>query len=309
MEYIKGITFQPFGRRGTLAEPEARESLRLLRERTAATHIILAPSGVQQTPQSEQIEFGGPGTFSDGELCTAIGFAQSLGLKVILKPTVNCANGVWRAFINFFDNEVPCEPKWSRWFESHTRFMRHYAEIAQRTGCVMFITGCEMVMAQRREAEWRELVARVREVYGGPVSYNTDKYQEDQVGWWDCVDVISSSGYYPLGAWEEQLDRIEGVVGRYGKPFFFAEAGCMSVQGAARVPNDWTVRGAVDADEQARWYADAFQHASRRPWVRGFGLWDWPAHLPPAETAARDGGYGFYEKPAEALIRRFYESV
>lgn len=40
-----------------------------------------------------------------------IRFAQSLGLKVALKPTVNCDNGVWRARISFFDHDVPCEPK------------------------------------------------------------------------------------------------------------------------------------------------------------------------------------------------------
>ena len=45
--------------------------------------------------------------------------------------------------------------------------------------------------------------------YYGLMSYNTDKYQEDHVSWWDCVDVISSSGYYPIDQWEQELDRIE----------------------------------------------------------------------------------------------------
>lgn len=44
------------------------------------------------------------------------------------------------------------------------------------------------------------------------MSYNTDKYQEEHVTWWDAVDVISSSGYYPIHDWENQLDRIERVV-------------------------------------------------------------------------------------------------
>ena len=65
--------------------------------------------------------------------------------------------------------------------------------------------------------------------YHGLVSYNTDKYQEDHVSWWDCVDVISSSGYYPIDQWEQELDRIEkNCLKNYRKPFFFAEAGCMS---------------------------------------------------------------------------------
>ena len=38
----------------------------------------------------------------DEELYDMIRYAQSLGLKVALKPTVNCDNGVWRARISFF---------------------------------------------------------------------------------------------------------------------------------------------------------------------------------------------------------------
>lgn len=59
------------------------------------------------------------------------------------------------------------------------------------------LTGCEMTMTEHREAEWRALIAAVRQQYHGPVSYNCDKYGEDHVNWWDAVDCIASSGYYP----------------------------------------------------------------------------------------------------------------
>lgn len=62
--------------------------------------------------------------------------------------------------------------------------------------------------------------------------------------------MISSSGYYPINDWDNQLDRIEQVVKKFDKPFFFAEAGCMSVEGSNQVPNDWGVRG--DYDEKDR---------------------------------------------------------
>ena len=84
-----------------------------------------------------------------------------------------------------------------------TKFQTHYAEIAQKEECDMLIAGCEMVMSEHREKEWREVIAAIRECYDGTVSYNTDKYQEDRVKWWDCVDVISSSGYYPIQDWEQ----------------------------------------------------------------------------------------------------------
>lgn len=76
-----------------------------------------------------------------------------------------------------------------------------------------------MVMAEHREGQWRELISEIRRYYHGLVSYNTDKYQEDHVSWWDCVDVISSSGYYPINQWEQELDRIEKTVRKYGNRF------------------------------------------------------------------------------------------
>ncbi|MCL2034084.1 MAG: 1,4-beta-xylanase [Oscillospiraceae bacterium] len=305
MEQINGITFEPFARKGVFADPGAMESLRMMKERTEATHVIFAPAGLQETPQSEEIDYRGDRSLGDEELSNMISFAHAIGLKVILKPTVNCKNGVWRAFINFFDNEVPCEPKWRNWFASHEQFQLHYARLAQKTGCCMFITGCEMVMAQRRDAEWRELIAKVREVFDGPVSYNTDKYQEEHVSWWDCVDVISSSGYYPFGSWEHELDRIEGVVKRFEKPFFFAETGCMSVKGSGQVPNDWELSGEADENEQAAWYEEMFSHTKQRSWVGGYGLWDWPADL----RLTTEKGYSFYNKRAEAVIRSSYEKT
>lgn len=308
METIFGVTFAPFAHRGTFRDPAVKESLRQMQERTGATHIILVPCGLQKTPQSENIDFTGEGTVSDEELSELIVYAQSLDLRVILKPTVNCENGVWRAHINFFDNEVPSEPKWSNWFASHERFQLHYAELAEKSGCTMFITGCEMVMAQRREIEWRNLIGKVKSVFSGPVSYNTDKYQEENVTWWDCVDVISSSGYYPFGSWQEQLARIRKVVEHYKKPFFFAETGCMSVRGSGGIPNDWSLTGPADPEEQGRWYREMFRETLRCPWIRGWGLWDWPAYPCTDEKAATDRSYQFCGKPAEAAVREVYRA-
>lgn len=183
--------------------------------------VIFTPSGMQETPYSEEIRYDGEKSCTDEELYDMIRYAQSLGLKVALKPTVNCDNGVWRARISFFDHDVPCEPKWGNWFESHIAFQKHYAQIAQRAGCELFLAGCEMTMTEHRETEWRKLIAEVRTVYDGPVGYNCDKYGEDHITWWDAVDVIASSGYYPIDDWDNQLDRIEKVVKNFRSPFCF----------------------------------------------------------------------------------------
>lgn len=306
MEYIKGITFAPFARRGLLSEPKTAESLENLISRTNANLIILVPNGLQDTAQSETIDFRSEASMSDEELCSFIGLAHEKGLRVALKPTVNCRNCTWRAHINFFDEDVPCEPKWGNWFASYTEFQSHYAAIAEKTGCELFLAGCEMVQSERREKEWRALLAALRRDYRGLLSYNTDKYQEHNVKWWDAVDVIASSGYYPINDLERQLDRIETVVRRFGKPFFFAECGCMSTAGSNLVPNDWSIKGAVDPEGQAAWYRAMFEACEKRDWVNGFAVWDWAGRQYPLEKALSHGGYEIYGKPAEKVVAEYY---
>lgn len=309
MQYIKGITFGSFAGRGSFEQKAAYQSMDLLVGRTNANFIMLVPNGIQETPQSESIDYTTQATMSDDELIKMIDYIHKKGLSVGLKPTVNCKNGTWRAHINFFDEDVPCEPKWSRWFEAYTDFQLHFARLARKTGCEMFLPGCEMVMSERRDKEWRQLIGDIRTEYDGLVSYNTDKYQEGHVTWWDCVDVISSSGYYPIDDWNEQLDRIEKTVKKFNKPFFFAEAGCMSVAGASKVPNDWRVRGALAPGEQADWYREMFRTAGSRDFVQGFCLWDWTWKQRSLQAAAKDCGYDFYGKPAESVISDFYRST
>lgn len=306
MEFIKGITFGSFAGKGSFKTAAAKESLKNMKERTGADFVIFVPAGVQETAQSEDIDFMGKYTLDAEELRELIEYAKSLELRVALKPTVNCLDGTWRAHINFFDNEVHCEPKWRNWFASYTAFQLHFAKLAEATGCDMFIAGCEMVMAQRREQEWRKLIAVIKSVFTGPVSYNTDKYQEEYVSWWDCVDVISSSGYYPIKDWEQELDRIEAVVKKFNKPFFFAEAGCMSTEGSAGVPNDWGMKGAINLQEQADWYKEMFEMTSKREWISGFGLWDWAWKQYHVEDADKDSGYDLYGKPAETVVKEYY---
>ena len=269
MERIHAVTFAPFCARGTFEKEETRQSLKLMKEKTGANYVIFAPNGVQKTAFSENIDYRTKRNVSDEELTAMIAYAKQLGLKVALKPTANCADGTWRAHINFFDEDVVCEPKWSNWFASYRAFQEHYAGLAQQCGVV---------------------------------SYNTDKYQEHNVKWWDAVDVISSSGYYPIDDWDNQLDRIEQVVKKFDKPFFFAEAGCMSVKGSNQVPNDWGVRGDYDEKGQADWFQAMFDACEKRDWVGGFGIWEWAAWHGDGRNPVKRGDYEVYGKAAADII-------
>lgn len=303
MQKVRGINFAPFAPRGTFSTAAAQASLRQMCQTTGADTVIFCPAAVQATPFTDRIDFTGPHTLADQELLAATDLARSLGLRVFWKPTVNCLDGAWRAHINFFDHDVPCEAKWSNWFRDYEAFQLHFAALAQQAGVEMLILGCEMTQTERREAEWRHLLSAVRGVYAGAVSYNCDKYGEAYVNWWDAVDVISSSGYYPIDQINDNLNRIEKVVHKFQKPFFFAEAGCMRVHGSSQVPNNWELQGERDDAEQTRWYQALFSACGNRPWFGGTALWDWAIQ----EDLARNH-YSFRTEASLQCIRTAYRS-
>jgi len=306
LDYIGGTTWGWTGVRGTWSGERAAKSMELMAERLAVNWTAITFAALQDHPQATVIKFREEPTVTDDEIRSSIRKAKELGLNVCLKPVVNCSDGTWRAHINFFDLDVPCEPKWSDWFASYSEFMLHYARIAEETGCEMLCIGCEMVQTDRRERQWRALIAAIRGVYSGIITYNCDKYQEGEVKWWDAVDVISSSGYYPIDSWEEQLNRIEAAIGQYDKPFFFMEAGCPSREGSDLLPNDWSLRGAPSEAVQQRYYETMFAACNKRSWVRGFMLWDWPSLLYDEADAAANGDYCLFGKQAEATVKSCY---
>jgi hypothetical protein len=309
METINGMTFGFMSQRGDWQDPMSRESLRMIKEELAASHVILPITVTQAHPQSTKIDWQSDNVLMDTEVKGMIAYAQEIGLKVILKPMVNVADGTWRAHINFFDYDVPCEPTWSQWFDSYREYLNHYAKLAEETGCVMLVIGCELVNSDRREAQWQETISQIRQHYNGLLTYNCDKYQEDHITWWDAVDVISSSGYYPIDKWEQELDRIEKVVNHYQKPFFFCEVGCPSREGSQYLPNDWSFPGEVSMVAQSRWFEKMFTACDKRNWIQGFGIWDWKARIYSREMALKDDDYGVYGKPAAAIIREFFKST
>lgn len=306
-EPVCGMTWGWVGNSHEWATPEAEHSMDQL-ARINANWVTIAFQALQDHPQATVIDYTDSSLVTDDQVRWAIREAKARGMKVCLKPIVNCRNGTWRGFISFFDLEVPGEPSWSEWFSSYEKYLCHFAEIAEDEGVDLFCVGCEMVMADSREKQWRSVCDEVRSLYRGPITYNCDKYQEDRVTWWDAVDVISSSGYYPEHSWPDHLDRIEAVVARFNKPFVFLEAGCPSRDTSPAKPNDWALPGAVSMSAQERFYREMMT-AFDRPWMRGFMLWDWPATLYAEEDAHSNGDYCVFGKPAERVVAEWYSGV
>lgn len=304
---IKSFNFVIWNAAETNIE-NAKKQIDAMIEMCSINTVTFAFAALQDHCYSTHIDWKGPHMFKDEQLSELIKYSLARNLKVIVKPMVNVRDGYWRAYIRFFDEDVPCEPKWKDWFKSYTEYIVHYAGLCEKESVDMLIIGCELVGTDHRENEWRELIGMVRQVYSGLITYNCDKYQEHNVKWWDALDVISSSGYYPESDWENQIKRIETVVQKYKKPFFFSEVGCPSTKSAALVPNDWTVVGKypVDSEEQDRFFRLMFEKCNKLEWHYGYCIWDWDVNVELDNPPKESGDYSVVNKPSQLTIKNYF---
>lgn len=311
MEFFNACTYGMSSPAGfTRTDDRWKVSMEEMFAKTGCDTLLLPVAALQDHAYSTKIDFTTPDVMDREDILTACALARAMGKKIILKAMVNCRDGYWRAYIRFFDTYVPTEPTWAEWFAAYQPFVTYLAGIAQEVGAELFCIGCEMVGTDHREDEWRQVAQAARAAYSGPITYNCDKYQEEHIRWWDSLDVISSSGYYPIDKLDEAFARIQAVATREAKPFLFMECGCPSRTGSELIPNNWSHAGALSLDAQARWYQAFTAQMLKEPWVRGVGWWDWSAiQLYPEAEGSHDDGYCVYGKPAQHTVLAFSGQV
>ncbi|MBL7941646.1 MAG: hypothetical protein JNM00_02715, partial [Flavobacteriales bacterium] len=258
----------------------------------------------------------------DKELINTIQYLHSVGLRVILKPHFLLISKIED---NFSGPELGYQwgdETWRAWFENYTAFITHYAQIAEDHQVDIFVIGNEMEYSTHREEDWRQVIASVRSVYSGPITYaaNTWDFEALNVKFWDDLDFISTNAYnyfyQPINdvsiegmraAWEPALQQLEALSEQYGKPVLFTEFGASSKEGQTRgIARDW-IAAPYDGQAQADYYTAFFKAIQDRPWVKGVILWD--VDTQPLQGGPNDLAYTFIAKPAEAIVRQYFGGV
>ncbi|MBE5950632.1 MAG: glycosyl hydrolase family 53 [Lachnospiraceae bacterium] len=299
---------------------EAAKSREMLFQ-TGSNWMCLAFSVIQETAHSTKIDFSFGRSVTDRDLMAAIEHAHENNVKVCLKPMVNCRDGVWRAYINFADSDFEGrDPYWDAWFQNYGDFMKYYAELAEETGCEMLCIGCEMCGTERKENHWRRLIAEIRQVYSGKLIYNTNHGHEDDVKWFDAVDYIGTSAYFPVAkaggassaemqkAWTKVREEMYRVYQKWQKKIVFIEIGCRSANGCATMPWDFQHRNLPhDEDEQANFFDSCLSVFAKEEWFGGMFWWDWSTYIyDDKETATKDNGFNIHLKKAEDVLKEWY---
>lgn len=320
MEF-KGYTYGFDGKHGQYRDEKGLKSQKLLFE-TGINWMCLAFVNYQKTPNSYRIKYDYQNSVTDRDIIAAVRHAHDNNVKVCLKPMVNCEDGTWRARISFPEVEatdMKDDIYWKKWFDNYNAYILYYAELAEETGCEMFCIGCEMCGAEHKELFWRSLIKEVRAVYSGKIIYNTNHGYEENVKWFDAVDYIGTSAYFPVAFkeytreemvpnWKKVAGELKKLAEKWNKKIVFIEIGCRSAHSCSSMPWDFEHNDLPhDEEEQAAFFDSCLSVFSEEDWFDGFFWWDWSTYIyEDEESAKRCNHFNIHLKKAEQVIKTWY---
>ena len=329
--FHRGMTFGFYARNGYFGSEQARREVDKMKALNIEW-VCLVSIVLQETFAGGRQFRDFKMTPADDELRDIMDYIHGKGMKVQLRPMLECWDGTHRIHIHFpADGEIiPGKPitHAKRWFESMTERTLHYARLATRGGCEAYGLDSELDRITHFNAQWKEVVAAARSVFSGHltsshtgmVNFLQDlRTRSDH--WFRDLDSLGTSFYTPVSTREgatmedmvanlqKPLANFREIAAVYGNPFYFGEVGCCSTAGATRRPWDWNNPGGYDGSEQARFLEAVLRTFWPEPWWMGMYWWKWDEqnHRPQFHDDPRgDKGFTLDGKPAADMLREWY---
>jgi len=176
------------------------------------------------------------------------------------------------------------------------------------------------ISIREREAFWRDIIKEIRSRYKGQLTYSANWDSYEKVPFWDALDYIGISAYFPLTdmdtpptlllsyRWRKYAKKLEKISAKYDRQVLFTEFGYLSVDGAAG--KTWQLEKVVrDLDinqqSQANGYDALFRTFWRESYWAGGFLWKWfPNGLGHEGYPERD--YTPQGKKAQKILSKWY---
>ncbi len=303
-----------------LGSANFQQSLQNLKS-TGANSVSFILPYYQSSQTSSDIQ-SGYNTPTDASLASAIDYAHSLGMQVMLKPHLECYCGQWRAYINASDRTT--------WFANYSAMLNHIGGIAQAHNAEEIAIGTELITMASGDinpdntTQWRTMITSLRGVYSGKLTYSANwgasgfNLETTQIKFWDALDQIGISAYYNLSSstnavsdiasqWDNWNNNyIKPLNTTYGKPIVFTEIGYKSAAGARFEPWAYWNSNGYDGTEQANLYAALFSYWNNFSYMQGVQLWFWDTD--PNAGWPGNTDYMPQHKPAQDVMTQYFGS-
>lgn len=290
--------------------------------RWGATWVALTPFGRVHDLKSRGVDptFEAPVEENRRALAEGVRRAHARGLRVLLVPHLWVESGEWRALI-----DPGTDAGWDQWSQSYGRYVLGWAEVAQASGVDMMAAGVELRswVTTARAPSFVRLVADLRRVYKGPLTYSANWDDVEHTVVYGELDAIGINAFYPLGyhegasaqeLWEggERVrKRVRELAESWEKPVYFSEMGYTTRPDPAIKPWEWPdgMRNVhVDQKAQADAYRALLGPLLQEPSFGGFFVWRTYAD---PDDASQEAEWGFSPrgKMAELVLRDVFSAT
>ncbi len=327
ISYHKGSNHAHVHRRGNGYGSEASSRQHDWLRSIGANSIAITPFGFQRGAKSNQLVGFGPedepGTRDRSmkldDMAAEVASAHARGLRVMLKPHIWSSDfwdgSEWHGTID----QTSAEDH-RQWWNSYRKLILFYAEFAEQTKCDYYCIGTELVqMTTTYPQEWRTLIADVREIFKGKISYAAHWEQEwKQITFWDALDFIGLGAYFPLNlpdsastaqlvsAWQPHRKAIDSVARKFNRHVVFLEAGYRPVAGTWREP--WLYDGGqYNPAAQGRAFDALFQAFANDTWFRGLYVWKSFTDDNMARRVGEQTGFLYKGLPGEEILKKWWQ--
>ncbi len=279
-----------------------------------ADSVAIMPFAGQREPNQPGLGFFNRSPRGETEIgCLhAARRAQAAGMSVLWKPHLWVGHNSWPGEV-----AMTSEADWQAWWAAYRRFILHHAFLARWAEADLFAVGVELDKTAHRK-EWVELIADVRRLFPGPLTYASNWYGGlEKIPFWADLDYVGVDAYFPLsssptasdqelasGA-REVVARLAGLAKATGKPLLLTEVGFAAHSAAWVAPH--AEGGPFSAEDQARAYRALLRALEGERWLAG--LWLWKVFSGGEEAMGSGADFRFLGRAAEAEVARFFKAV
>jgi hypothetical protein len=239
---------------------------------------------------------------------------RKANLKIMLKPQI----WVWRGK---FTGEImmSSEENWLKLESSYTDFIMEYVKLAEEIDAEIFCIGTELeLFVKFRPEYWTTLIAKIRSVYHGELTYAANWDEFRRTPFWDQLDFIGIDAYFPVSdqktptvescmeGWKKHKPIIEQISKENNRPVLFTEYGYRSVDFSAERP--WVFdrdMANVNLEAQNNAMMALYNTFWDEDWFAGGFIWKW-FHKDDAVGGEDNFMFTPQNKPVEQIIKNHY---
>lgn len=219
--FVKGVAYpSPSSPATGYGTPGCKDLLKAIKA-AGATTVALCPHYLVRRKRPFQLG-AYPGAADRDALRQTIVWAREAGLEVHLRPQL-----LTHWVEPRFHLRIEQRDDWMFFFGTLDTLLRDLGELGRDTGVRALSIGTRLDEAVRVTPEnWRTLIARVREVFPGLVTYDAEWRREaDDVPFWDALDVISVTVRERPVPPDRPTARTADLHYRFRKPVWISELG------------------------------------------------------------------------------------